>query len=113
MNNKTYDTLKYLTQIVLPAVGTLYFSLAQIWAFPKGEEVVGTIVSITAFLGVILRISTKQYEASGAAYDGYIAVEDTGEGVQQFSLVLDSDPEELRTKSNVNFKMRDNTENRA
>ena len=28
--NKTYDILKYIAQIVLPALGTLYFALAQI-----------------------------------------------------------------------------------
>lgn len=31
MSNKTYDILKYVAQIILPAVGTLYFALAGIW----------------------------------------------------------------------------------
>lgn len=59
--NKTYDTLKYIAQIILPAIATLYFALAQIWGLPYGEQIVGTITAIDAFLGAILGISTAQY----------------------------------------------------
>lgn len=61
LDNKTYDTLKWVTQFLLPKLGTLYFALANIWKFPYGEEVVGTITSIDAFLGVLLAISTENY----------------------------------------------------
>lgn len=60
-SNKTYDMLKWVAQILLPALATLYFALAGIWDFPFGEEVVGTITAVDAFLGCILGISTKQY----------------------------------------------------
>lgn len=59
--NKTYDVLKYIAQVVLPAIGTLYFALANIWGFPYGEEVVGTITAIDTFLGALLMLSTSQY----------------------------------------------------
>ena len=62
MSNKMYDVLKYIAQIVLPALGTLYFALAQIWGLPYAEQIVGTITAVDAFLGAILRISTIQYE---------------------------------------------------
>ena len=61
MTNKTYDIMKFVAQIVLPAAGTLYFALANIWGLPMGEEVVGTITAVDAFLGAILGISTAQY----------------------------------------------------
>ena len=61
MTNKTYDILKWIAQYGLPAVGTLYFALAGIWNLPYGEEVVGTITAFDAFLGVLLGISTAQY----------------------------------------------------
>lgn len=61
MSNKVYDVLKWIAQILLPALGTLYFALAQIWGFPYAEEVVGTISAIDAFLGVLLGISTHKY----------------------------------------------------
>lgn len=61
MSNKTYDFLKWIAQILLPALGTLYFALAGIWGFPYAEAVVGTITAIDTFLGVVLGISTMQY----------------------------------------------------
>ena len=54
MTNKIYDILKFIAQIVLPALGTLYFALAAIWGFPYGEQVVGTITAVDAFLGAVL-----------------------------------------------------------
>ena len=39
MSNKTYDTLKWIAQYLLPAAGTLYFALAGIWGLPCGEPV--------------------------------------------------------------------------
>jgi hypothetical protein len=60
-SNKTYDTLKWITTIVLPALGTLYFALSGIWGFPYGEQIVGTITAIVTFLGVILGISNYNY----------------------------------------------------
>lgn len=61
MSNKVYDILKYIAQIVLPSLGTLYFALAKIWGFPYGAEIVGTISAVDAFLGALLKISTDQY----------------------------------------------------
>lgn len=61
ISNDLYDKLKWIAQILLPALATLYFALAQIWGFPYGEEVVGTISAIDVFLGVCLGISTYQY----------------------------------------------------
>lgn len=63
LSNKIYDILKYIAQIILPALGTLYFALAGIWGFPFGEEIVGTITAIDTFLGVILGISTAKYNS--------------------------------------------------
>lgn len=68
LNNKTYDVLKWIAQILLPALGTLYFALSKVWGLPYDTEVVGTITAIDAFLGAVLGISTSQYNKS--AYSG-------------------------------------------
>ena len=65
LNNKVYDTLKWIAQYLLPAVGALYFALSQIWGLPYGEQIVGTITAIDAFLGAILGISTMNYKKEG------------------------------------------------
>lgn len=59
--NQLYDALKWMAMYLLPAAGTLYFALAGIWNLPYGEQIVGTITAIDTFLGVILGISTVQY----------------------------------------------------
>lgn len=61
LSNKTYDRLKWIAQILLPAIGTLYFALAKIWDFPYAEEIVGTISAFDLFLGTLLGISTANY----------------------------------------------------
>lgn len=61
MDNRTFDTLKWVAQLLLPALGALYFALAGLWGFPYGEQIVGTITALDAFLGAILGISTVQY----------------------------------------------------
>ena len=61
LSNKLYDVLKWIAQLLLPALGTLYFALAGIWGFPYGEQIVGTITAVDTFLGVILGISTANY----------------------------------------------------
>ena len=61
MNNKTYDILKWIAQIGLPALGTAYFGLASIWNLPYGEEIVGTITVLDTLLGAMLGIATNKY----------------------------------------------------
>ena len=75
MSNKVYDILKYIAQIVLPALGTLYFALAQIWNLPYGEEIVGTITAIVTFLGVVLKISSNKYQEKVANLEGEVEEE--------------------------------------
>lgn len=59
--NKVYDVLKWIAMVLLPAIGSLYFGLANIWGFPYAEQIVGSISVIDAFLGAILMISTNEY----------------------------------------------------
>ena len=66
MSNTTYDTLKKIAQIWIPAIGTLYFTLAQIWQLPFAEEIVGSLTAIDCFMGAVLGISTMIYNNKGA-----------------------------------------------
>ena len=61
LSDRWYTILKYVAQIFLPALGTLYFALGSIWGWPCVEQVVGTITAVDAFLGALLGISTYQY----------------------------------------------------
>lgn len=62
MTNRTYDILKWVAQYLLPALGTLYFALASIWGLPYGEQIVGTITAVDAFIGVLLGLSNANFK---------------------------------------------------
>lgn len=59
--NKTYDILKTICLIILPALATFYGSLGQIWELPLTEQVVLTITALDTFLGACLGISNINY----------------------------------------------------
>lgn len=105
LSSKTYDALKRLAQIGLPAAGTLYFALSQIWGFPHGEQVVGTIVAIDAFLGILLGYSSISYNNSAAKYDGTIEITNPEHGPKLYSLNLNTKPEDLDGKQQVVFQI--------
>ena len=100
LNDKVYDALKWTTTIVLPAVGTLYFALASIWGFPFGEQVVGTITALVAFFGVVLKISSTQYEGSGD-----IALDKSDPENETYTLALGVPISELTGRKTVNLKV--------
>jgi hypothetical protein len=69
LSNETYDILVWVAQILLPALGTLYFAIAAIWGLPYAEQVVGTITAIDTFLGATLKISNSKYKGSDDTTD--------------------------------------------
>lgn len=61
LSNKLYDGLKWTSQILLPALATLYLALSGFWPLPLPEKIVGTISAVNVFLGFILGLSAAQY----------------------------------------------------
>lgn len=61
LSNKSYDLLKWIAQILLPATATLYVAVAGIWGFPYAKEVAGTISAVDLFIGALLGISSMNY----------------------------------------------------
>lgn len=65
IKNSTYDVLKALATIILPAIATLYITLAAIWGFGLANEVNATIEAIICFinalLGLFIAQSSKAY----------------------------------------------------
>lgn len=108
LGDRAYDMLKKTTTVVLPAVGALYFALAQIWHLPKAEEVVGSIAAVNTFLGVLLHASTKSYNQSDTKYAGVIQVNDSAEK-KVFSIELNDEPESIEKKDEVTFKVNSDT----
>lgn len=106
-SSTAYDVTKFIAQIALPAFGTLYFTLAGLWGLPGADGVVGTVVAVDTFLGVLLGLSTKAFVENTTA--GVINVVDTAEKTT-FDLVLDGPVEKLADQAQVLFKVNKPTE---
>lgn len=110
LSDRNYAILKYAATTILPAIGTLYFALGQVWHLPNPGEVVGSITALNTFFGVVLGFATKSYNNSDAKYVGAIEVSDDG-NTKLYSLNLNSDPEALETMTEATFKVNDTGSN--
>lgn len=100
LNDELYNILKWIAQIVLPALGTLYFALSSIWGLPYGEQVVGTITAIDAFLGALLGVSAVQYKG-----DGTLHIDTTLPTKDMYNLAIDTPLVELPKKKSIMLKV--------
>lgn len=103
VSNKTYDFLNALVRMVLPGLGTLYFALAAIWDLPHAENVVGTIVAIATFLGVVINLARRGWVVDDELY----VHRDPEDGI---SFGFKDDPrliEHLETGQTVTLKVSD------
>lgn len=64
MKNKTYDFLKKIALVVLPALATFIITIFEIWKIPYGEQIGATITAFDTALGIILGISSYNYNRS-------------------------------------------------
>ena len=65
-NEKLYHALKYIAQVVLPALATFTISVGDVWDIPYSHQIGETIVALDAFMGIVLHISKMNYyEDSG------------------------------------------------
>lgn len=55
--NKTYDILKMIAQIVLPAIATLWVAISTIWNLPLADQIEQTITAIIVFLDMLLGLT--------------------------------------------------------
>jgi hypothetical protein len=103
-SNKVYDVLKFVALVLLPALGTLYFTVAATTGLPYGQEVVGVIVAVDTFLGLVLGLSTNQYRNSEDRLDGQIDVTPDHEN-QVTNLNVSLDPAAVAGKDEVVLKV--------
>lgn len=101
---KTYDFLKRLAQIYIPALGTLFFAVSGIWGIAHAEQIVGTLVAIDTFLGVCLGISQSNFDKSPLS-GGTLVMKTNESGHKVYSLEIDADPTQLEQMSSVTFKV--------
>lgn len=106
ITNKQYDVLKNVAQIWLPAAGTLYFTLAQVWHLPSAEQVTASVVAFDTFLGVLLGLSTTAYNKSDEKFQGDLNVITDEEGFKKFRMEFNNDPRSFEDMEHVAFKVK-------
>lgn len=109
LSNKFYNQLKFIAQILLPALGSLYFSLAGLWGLPAAEQVVGTVVVIDTFLGVLLSLNTQVYNQSDAKYDGAIHLGELDGDQRTFRLELPNTAADIENADEIVLKVKQPT----
>ena len=65
-NDKLYHALKYVAQVILPALATFILTLGEIWGIPYSQQISATVMAVDTFMGVALHVSKMNYyEYSG------------------------------------------------
>lgn len=112
MSDKVYQVVKWIAMIVLPAFGAFYFGLAGVWNLAFADEVVGTILVLDTFLGVVLGVSTANYNKTvvdssggGIGKDGDFLVDSTDPTDVKFLLQPNVDPGELANNKTISFRV--------
>lgn len=103
LTNDQYDVLKWVALVALPALGALYFGLAQLWHLPKAPEIVGTITLLDTCLGVLLNLAKKSYD-SGTGTDGSLEIDETDTKIIH-RLDLTTQPEDLGKKDIITLNV--------
>lgn len=61
--SRTYDILKYIALIALPALQVFWLTIGKIWDISYTVEIGATIGAVALLLGTLLGVSTKNYYA--------------------------------------------------
>ena len=102
MKAKTYDIVKWIAQILLPALGTLYFALSGIWGLPNAQQVVGSITALDAFLGVLVGVSAAQFNKNK---DGTLMIDTSNLQKDTYRLSLETPLDELAGKTTIQLNV--------
>lgn len=67
--DKTYDVLKYLAIICLPALEKFIPSVFNTWGIPYGEPIAKTINDIAILIGALICVSVISYNKTKSVED--------------------------------------------
>lgn len=62
MNDKTYDIIKDVSLLWMPAAITFYGVLTATWGWPYGEQILATLTGLNAALGAVVKYYKAKYD---------------------------------------------------
>lgn len=69
LDDRTYEILKWICLICLPAIAVFYSVMADTWGFPYGDQIVTTINAVATLIGVLIGVSTYNYRKEDSDAD--------------------------------------------
>ena len=63
ISDKTYQILKWVAIIVMPALATFCVAMGEIWGLPYTQQIASTLTALATFLGALLGIASAQYNS--------------------------------------------------
>lgn len=99
---KAYNFLNAVVRVILPAFATFYFAMSQVIKLPDATPVIGSISAACVFLGATLHVSSNNYDSSGAAHIGTVALIPNANGT---ALSMHVDPADIVGKDSVSLKV--------
>ena len=61
LSNETYDRLKWLALVFVPAFEVFILTVGKIWGVPYYSEIGATVAAVGVFLAAILGVSSHNY----------------------------------------------------
>ncbi len=104
LSNEMYNALKWIALVLLPGCAALYLGLAALWGLPSPNEVAGTITLVDTFLGVLLGMATKNYNAIPPKFDGALEINEHDTRIVH-QLSLETTPEDLGRQNTILLKV--------
>ena len=77
LSNRTYDILKWVALVVIPASATLVLTVGKIWGLPYYDNIGATISAVGLFIAAIIGVSSKDfYQIEPIDIEGLEYIED-------------------------------------
>ena len=61
MTDKTFNIIRFLSEVLISAIGAFYYAIADIWGLPYGSQIVATCAAISTFLGIFTQIKRSNW----------------------------------------------------
>lgn len=100
MTDKTYNALKWVAMVALPALATFILAICGLWGLPYSEQIAGTVTALATFLGALLQITSKNYKG-----DGTLNIDKSDPEKDMYSLDLTTGLSDIDGKNKITLKV--------
>lgn len=67
MSDKTFNFIRFLSEVGITAIGAFFKVIAEIWHLPYGEAILATCVALSTLIGVFTEWQRAQWKKNNAS----------------------------------------------